>query len=302
MKKFWFSTLLAVVVSLTAQAQILFKISGKDLEKPSYILGSHHLISVGYVDKIAGVNDAFQNTDQVVGELVMADIKDPAKAAAFTSMQLLPDGKLLREVMSKEDYDKLNHVLKTLLGADFSNPMVEQQMGRLKPMALANTLTMVLFLQKHMGEFDPTQPFDGYFQTQALANNEPVLGLETIEEQGKMIFEDISIEEQTKILMCMVNHLDYSAAQTEKLTEAYKKQNLEEMMAVANEKMNNECDDQKSFEDILLTKRNARWLVQIPEIMKAKASFFVVGALHLPGEHGVLQGLKNAGYTVEPVQ
>jgi len=31
-------------------------------------------------------------------------------------------------------------------------------------------------------------------------------------------------------------------------------------------------------------------------------TFFVAGALHMSGEKGVLQLLKNAGYTVEPVK
>jgi uncharacterized protein YbaP (TraB family) len=40
---------------------------------------------------------------------------------------------------------------------------------------------------------------------------------------------------------------------------------------------------------------------KLPEIMKEKSSFIAVGALHLAGEEGLLNLLKEAGYTVEPV-
>lgn len=37
----------------------------------------------------------------------------------------------------------------------------------------------------------------------------------------------------------------------------------------------------------------------MPAIMADKPTFFAVGALHLAGEKGLIQQLKNAGYTVE---
>jgi uncharacterized protein YbaP (TraB family) len=40
----------------------------------------------------------------------------------------------------------------------------------------------------------------------------------------------------------------------------------------------------------------------MPAIMKQAPTFFAVGAGHLPGEKGVLQLLRNAGYTVEGVK
>jgi hypothetical protein len=40
----------------------------------------------------------------------------------------------------------------------------------------------------------------------------------------------------------------------------------------------------------------------MPRIMADKATFFAVGAGHLPGEKGVLQLLKNAGYMIEGVK
>ena len=44
--------------TLSANAQILWKVSGNGLQKPSYILGTHHVASKDICDNIAGFNDA----------------------------------------------------------------------------------------------------------------------------------------------------------------------------------------------------------------------------------------------------
>jgi len=52
----------------------------------------------------------------------------------------------------------------------------------------------------------------------------------------------------------------------------------------------------------MLDNRNADWLTKMPGIMNEKPTLFAVGAGHLLGENGVLNLLRKAGYTVEPVQ
>ena len=58
-----------VVAAVSMNGQLLYKISGNGLEKPSYIIGTHHLANVGFVEKIAGVKQALTDVDQVYGEL-----------------------------------------------------------------------------------------------------------------------------------------------------------------------------------------------------------------------------------------
>lgn len=52
----------------------------------------------------------------------------------------------------------------------------------------------------------------------------------------------------------------------------------------------------------MIDNRNRQWVKVLPEIMKAAPTFVAVGALHLLGENGVLNLLKQQGYTVEPVK
>lgn len=67
-------------------------------------------------------------------------------------------------------------------------------------------------------------------------------------------------------------------------------------------KLHNSCDNRPEEEDALIYNRNADWLKKMPALMAQKPTFFAVGAGHLPGERGVLNLLRKAGYTVEGVK
>ena len=69
MKRIVMTMAACVVAAVSINAQLLYKISGNDLEKPSYIIGTHHLANVGFVEKINGVKEALTETEQVYGEL-----------------------------------------------------------------------------------------------------------------------------------------------------------------------------------------------------------------------------------------
>ena len=56
------------------KAQLLYKISGKDLKKPSYIVGTFHVASSSFIDSIPGLRAAMDASEQVCGELDMKDI------------------------------------------------------------------------------------------------------------------------------------------------------------------------------------------------------------------------------------
>jgi uncharacterized protein YbaP (TraB family) len=52
----------------------------------------------------------------------------------------------------------------------------------------------------------------------------------------------------------------------------------------------------------MIYNRNKAWSEKLPAIMKTAPTFIAVGALHLPGDKGLLNLLKKQGYTVEPVK
>ena len=52
----------------------------------------------------------------------------------------------------------------------------------------------------------------------------------------------------------------------------------------------------------LLDNRNQKWAEMLPAQMQEKPLFIAVGALHLPGENGMINLLRQKGYQVDPVQ
>lgn len=301
MRKILLTALLAACTAMGAQAQLLYKISGNDLAKPSYIIGTHHLANVSFVDKITGVRDALTATDQVYGELDFNVTTNTDSMRVMQKAMTLPDGKTLKEVLTADQYKKLDNFLKQYMGVGLSQPMVAQQFGSLTPAALTQQLTVLVYLQRHMGDFDPSSSFDQWFQAQAKKNNEPVHGLETLSFQADLLFKQ-PLARQIEGLMCLIDHTDFQAEAMDEMTDAYYAQDLDKVKAAMDKKQHNLCDTTPEENAALISDRNARWAAQMPAIMSGAPTFFVVGAGHLPGEDGVLQLLRTAGYTVEAVK
>ena len=300
MKKMFLTLLLTVMATAGMNAQLLYKISGKGLRKPSYIIGTYHLAPVSFVDSIPGLRSALAESEQVYGEIETADMTSPENIAKMQQAMMLPEGKTLTELLTPEQMQKLNATMKELLGVDMSNPMVAQQMNKMLPQALVTQLTVIMYLKKHSG-FNPTQSFDDYFQQQAVAQGKPVGGFETMDFQLQALFGSISIERQIELLMCFLNNREWEELQVDNIVEAFFAQDLNRIEAAMDEKQDNSCDATDEENELLIYGRNATWLKKMPEIMQQKSTFFAVGAAHLVGERGVLAGLRNAGYLVEGI-
>lgn len=302
MKRIVMTMAACVVAAVSINAQLLYKISGNDLEKPSYIIGTHHLANVGFVEKINGVKEALTETEQVYGELKWDVMANPDSLKAMQERMMLPEGQTLKTILTPEQYKRLDAFMTAKMGAGMSNPMVEAQMGKLTPMALVTQFQVLLFLMNHMGEFDPSSTFDQYFQAQAQKNNLPCGGLETMSFQAQVLYGSTPMERQVEQLMCLIDNEQFNVQMLEEMTRAFYAQDLDALKKAMDVKLGTSCDSTPEEEAALIDNRNADWLTKMPAIMKQAPTFFAVGAGHLPGEKGVLQLLRNAGYTVEGVK
>ena len=302
MKRTLMTIAACVVAAVSMNGQLLYKISGNGLEKPSYIIGTHHLANVGFVEKIAGVKQALTDVDQVYGELKWDALTNTDSLKVLQEAMMLPDGKTLKQVLTAEQYKKLDNFLKAKMGVGLASPQVEAQMGKLSPMALVTQIQVLMFLMNHMGEFDPSSTFDQYFQAQAQKNNMPCGGLETVAFQSHVLYKGQPLERQIEQLMCLIDNEQFNSQMMEDMTKAFYAEDLDALKKAMDAKLGTSCDSTPEEEAALIYNRNADWLTKMPAIMKAAPTFFAVGAGHLPGEKGVLQLLKNAGYTVEGVK
>ena len=294
-------TLTLMVALMSAQAQILYKISGRGLTAPSYIVGTYHLAPVSFVDSIPGIRQAMADCQQTYGELVMNEMLDADSLSIMQQAMMLPDGMTIDKVLSAEEMARLNDYMKKLMGIDLNNPLLKQQMGKMSPQGLNTTLTMLGFMKKE-GNVNPNNLLDDYFQKEALAQGKGVGGLETIEFQIRVLFKGMTLERQKEGLMCLIDNADFMDEMGEKVRRAYYSKDIIALKEAMDTKLHNSCDSTPEEEAQVIDNRNADWATKMPAIMSQKPTLFAVGAGHLPGPKGVLSLLRNAGYQVEAVK
>ena len=291
----------AIIASVTySQAQILYRISGKGLESPSYIVGTYHLAPSSFADSIPGMRQAVEQTNQVCGELDMMDAFKPENAALLLKAQMLPEGVTLSSLFTAEQLERLNALLLEVMGSNLKDETFAAQMERMTPVALSTTLTLNAYM-KETPSFNPMDLIDNYFQMLALQNGKAVKGFETVDFQMGILF-DTPLEKQVDDLMCTVDNFEEAQKIANRITASYFTQNLQQIGEVLEEESEVNCGTSEEDEETLIYNRNRNWVDMMPEMMAEQPTLFVVGAAHLCGEKGVLKLLEKAGYTVEGVK
>ena len=133
------------------------------------------------------------------------------------------------------------------------------------------------------------------FMQMAKVNNMQIKGLEQVEDQLS-IFDAIPYTIQAKEFAETVLHIDSVKKSFNDMLQLYKQKDL----GALNNMMNDE-DELAAYNDLLLTNRNEKWIPEIIAQAKIKPTFFAVGAAHLGNSNGVINLLKQKGYTVNPV-
>ncbi len=298
MRKLFFTVILIITTcSIYAQegnyksGSLLWKISGKDLSKPSYLLGTFHLKPGAFLDSIPGARNAFRSCEQVVGELTMTDMA-AMQAQMAQAMMMNPDT-TYQMLYSKEDYKFVDEKMIAILGAGLG------QMGMLKPMAIQLAAVMMAYT-KYFPDMNPNNVLDSYIQIEAEKMQKPVLGLESIDHQIYVLFGSMSLQRQADILLCYMKNMDQYLNQISSVIRDYDHGDLNNLYRLMKDEET--CPSSEQEMDSINKGRNDTWMKKLPGIMKDNSSFIAVGALHLAGEEGLLNQLEKLGYKVEPVK
>lgn len=290
---------ISVIVSMflmlcaSASAQIFYKVEGNGLKTPSYIFGTHHLAPLSVIDSVPGCRDAYKAAEQVVGEIDMT-LDQMELAMKMQPYMLAPSDSTLSKVIAPEDFKRINEEFKKWA------PMPGMELTMLdmmKPMVVTSMISVEMVKKKLPG-FNPNEQLDTYFQLHGKATGKKIKGLETPEFQAEVLYGTDPISKQAESLVEILDNPDDGVEKSKKLNEAYLAQDLEALYELAK----SENEDSTAFIDILINKRNADWIVKLPAIMQEAPAFVAVGALHLPGENGVIAGLRKAGYKVTAIK
>ena len=283
-------TILALsLLCLTSNAQLLWKISGNGIKKPSYILGSHHGCPSSYCDSIPGLMKAFDKVDNVIGEINLLEFAQmtPERMQKMQAMMMMPADTSLLSLFSEEETVKVNACLNKEMGASLEN------LSMMKPMTIIVTVQNKMLMEM-MPELATMTQIDKYMQTLGKYEGKAVGELETADYQLTLLY-GYSLEEQADALLEIIDKGNSRELLIE-LTETYKSQDLDRLWELFKESMTN-------YEyDATIKVRNLNWEKQMKELLPKQTTIFVVGAGHLPGEYGMINLLREAGYKVTPVK
>ena len=280
--------------SLNTNAQLLWKITGKGLKTPSYLMGTHHLAPLSIIDSIKGMQTALNSTTQVIGELNMSDIHKPANIQLLQQKMMIECDTTLQTLLSPSDYDMVNKFTKEYLNFELS------QVPKLKPAFISNNAVVIIYV-KHVGNFNPQEQLDSYFQKQGTEKGKKIEALETLDFQLNILYNSSSLQRQAQLLVCGLSDIPQAINDLKRLTEAYIAQNLNLMLKISEERRGNSCDPSPREMESMSTARNKTWADKLPSLIETEPSFIAVGALHLPGEEGLINLLRAQGYQIEAV-
>ena len=282
----------------SANAQLLYKISGNGLKSPSYIVGTYHLAPASFAEEIKGMSDAFAAVEQVYGEVDMLDSQSSQLAMAEAMM--LPEGKYVSDMFSAEEMERINAYVRANIGMDLNHPMLREQLGRMRPSVLAMQLGILEFI-KITPNFNPNDLIDNYFQKEARKRGLSVGGFETTEFQIELLYGESTDDEEREALLKLVDDKETMLKDMQDMTNAYFSFDMEGIYELTIKGVDTGDMTPEEFRE-MITDRNHNWVNAMPTIMTSKPTLFVVGAGHLPGNEGVLELLKLQGYKVKAVK
>lgn len=292
MKKIALWTMICAA-ALTASSQsnvstntLLWRISGNNLSKPSYLFGTIHLLCANDIELSETLKSAIKETDKVYLELDMDNLFEMMQAVQKMKMR---NDTTLSDLLSESDYKKVKAFF-TSKSSLIPFPILETY----KPMLAAS------MIMQTSTDCDNAISMEQIIMQQAKQDRKEIKGMETMTYQLS-IFDSIPYEVQAKQLLAFITENDTedkASKEYDEMASAYRNQELHKLEQL----INKEELGIGNFADLLLYNRNKNWVVIMGKIFSTNSAVIAVGAGHLPGEKGVINLLRKAGYKVDPME
>jgi uncharacterized protein YbaP (TraB family) len=242
-------------------------------------------LSKDYYPLSPALDKAFKECDLLVEELHLGQMAQVESQMTILMRGMLPSGQTLDKVVSPETFTLVSARVKSL-------GLPIEPLMRFKPWALALTL---LGLEWQAAGFEADLGLDKHFYDAAVAAGKEVQGLETIEFQISR-FDDLSMEDQDRMLASTLAELETEKASVTTLANAWKAGDAPTVEKIVLQELRKE----PAMYQRLLVDRNKDWLPKIEALFaRSGRTFVVVGAAHLVGPDGLLAMLKGKGYGIE---
>jgi uncharacterized protein YbaP (TraB family) len=272
----------------SANNTLLWRISGNNLSRPSYLFGTMHMICADDIVLSDSLKNAISRADKVYLELDMDDMMQMLGAMGHMTMR---DDTTLADLLTPEEYGKVKSFFENN-SSGMAGLIPFTMLEKFKPMLIES-----MMMEKSI-KCDNMIVMEQLVMEAAKQHDKEIKGLETMDYQ-LAIFDRIPYTLQAKQLVKMVDggESEDVGKEMQVLTQAYRSQQLDKM-----DELTQGDPSIGQFADLLLFDRNVTWAKKLETLMAKNSLVIAVGAGHLPGDKGVINLLRKAGYKVEPVK
>ena len=258
---------------------VLFKITNPHSNKTSYLFGTHHAFGKSFFDSLTSANQALASCDLLIKE----NLNIPGEMAED----------IINRRTSKTNWAKyLSNEDLTFIKNLFATSPTDY--NKITP------TEMYVFLNRYFKQqvclnksaSDTSLSLDDYISSRAIEQNIALYGLETTEEQIDLINKDVEGMPRKNHKRRLANIIDKISTKDSSYCE---ETNWYSNMDI-DLKYHEPCRN-----SLLLTDRNNKWMGDIRDKIAANNCFIAVGLSHLMYECGLINQLKELGYTITPI-
>lgn len=274
----------------------LWKISGNGLEKPSYLYGTMHVSN-----KVAfHLSDSFYKAIKSV-DVVALEINPETWMESMTSEQYVAD-RMGNVFSMRGDYSVNGFYKGIYLLDEQDNKMIGNALGQ--ELGILNSL--LYRTSNYNAEFQEDTYLDLFIFQAGKKQGKEITGLENLgltmrlNEQAAKPEKDKEKrkkqEEERKRRQHLVKKLLKDKSFNEVMEDAYRRGDLDLLDSLSRLSSSND-----KYHELIIVYRNIGMADAMDSIMQEKSLFAGVGAAHLPNSYGVIELLREKGYTVMPV-
>ena len=267
----------------------------KDGTQPSYLLGTMHMADARIANLDGARKTAFDASETVIIENVEALDQGQASAALMQhkDLTLYTDGTTLSERLDADTLEKLKAATQER-GIPFSVAQI------MRPWLIATSVAVPACELASKQSGDPV--LDGVIAAEAKADGKTLIGLETVGEQFSAM-AGLPEEFHLEALRETLNMGDLAEDVIETMKLLYLNGEIG-MIQPLTKVVSPSTSGSKDFDDFntrLITDRNHVMADRALPYLEKGNVFMAVGALHLPGEKGLVNAFRKAGYSLTPV-
>lgn len=319
--------IIALLSSILSQAQVteapvkledalLWEISGNGLQKPSYLLGTMHTVEFRFMfDSIPGIRKVLSAVEQLAAEIDMQAFDSTQRKTPTISNNyfLMPSDTTYSMLYNAEDFSFVDSVLSS---------------GNAHYAERVPAFWQNIYIRYNIyNRIKKESSMDFFLLRLAHHSSKKIFFLETIEEiasknekvnisKYKVALKEyeVGLKEQASSLLFILKNAGMINNAYKRLDSLYRARQLsclsfENQMTEFMESNGQvikadleECNFQNEYKSKLINERNDTWMLKIPILISQGPTLIAVGAMHLPGDVGLINQLRKIGYTVKPME